>query len=706
MRYVSKVFDLKIILIIGIALKCASGCSIVLSDDLTFLFSEVSEDYPVNTTLPKSLPFIGEPMENVKLLVCSERFEEDTAVNYIDPVVNWETNTIDFYLRHPLSEYRKEQWSPSLEFEFTLPCSADTTRYTYLLTIMDANLYKPTFSAETLYEGVLKYSHSHGFQIKFDPSSSENSNSCIRVTDQDFNLKYSNISVTCEGPDCDHFIFKTEYVGKDKGHNYDIEVKFDSNPNTVKSNLSEYSFDLIVNDSLHITTTKVNLVFVAADEISPSDSSSSPLTIIIASSVTLLVVVSCIITLSYQVLRNRKAKDLLRKLTEAEIREFLEGTANLANEVKRSVDVNTPIMALPYNKAFEIPRDKLRIDETTILGTGAFGIVWKGSVVFSNGDGITVAVKSIKRNVGVLYFKALLSELKIMAYIGKHPNIVSLVGACTHNIRKREVYIAVQYCANGNFHNYLKCRRDRFSNLVSDGEMILTNAATYSYMYSSKGCFSKTISTMNLLQWATQVANGLQYLESLGVIHGDLATRNILLDSERIAKIGDFGLSRRLIDYSDYYYTKTSQCPLPWKWMSPESLKDMKFSMKSDMWSFGMVLWEIFSLGQTPYPGLSWDETFVERLESGMRPARPSFASHRLYDIMTDCWNLEAHDRPAILDIKRALENITSSALRQKSDLSYMRFLGEVPSVTMLPEGEDGYLIPNTNKRRNSYWDV
>jgi len=125
--------------------------------------------------------------------------------------------------------------------------------------------------------------------------------------------------------------------------------------------------------------------------------------------------------------------------------------------------------------------------------------------------------------------------------------------------------------------------------------------------------------------WSKQIAEGMEYLGSRKVIHGDLAARNILLDEKRIVKITDFGLSRQLYDYNDYI--KKQQEPLPWRWMALESLKYMTFSVHSDVWSFGVTLWEIFSLGEIPYPGCAWTLDFVDDLEEGLRMGKPKYAA-------------------------------------------------------------------------------
>ncbi|CAG0903297.1 unnamed protein product, partial [Darwinula stevensoni] len=146
---------------------------------------------------------------------------------------------------------------------------------------------------------------------------------------------------------------------------------------------------------------------------------------------------------------------------------------------------------------------------------------------------------------------------------------------------------------------------------------------------SLEGCDrSRQFTTSSLVSWVYQIAKGMEYLGSRKVVHRDLATRNILLAEENIVKICDFGLARDI--YKDSQYIKKEDGPLPIKWMALESLtQDMVYTSKSDVWAYGITLWEMFSLGKTPYPGMNGAE-LVRLLQTGYRMEAPRFADHHI----------------------------------------------------------------------------
>ncbi|OXA45199.1 Vascular endothelial growth factor receptor 1 [Folsomia candida] len=175
-----------------------------------------------------------------------------------------------------------------------------------------------------------------------------------------------------------------------------------------------------------------------------------------------------------------------------------------------------------------------------------------------------------------------------------------------------------------------------------------------------------------LLSWCFQITRGMNYLTGKKVVHGDLACRNVLLADMNTVKITDFGLSRQLHNYA--IYKKTKNVALPWRWLSPEALSEMQFSTNSDIWAFGVTLWEVFSLGSVPYSGLGWNVAFVDKLYEGLRLQRPALASPEIFGLMEKCWAEVAEDRPQFSFI----EDKIRALLQQKEVESNVKFLGFV----------------------------
>ncbi|KAL1454094.1 hypothetical protein WDU94_010380 [Cyamophila willieti] len=255
----------------------------------------------------------------------------------------------------------------------------------------------------------------------------------------------------------------------------------------------------------------------------------------------------------------------------------------------------------------------------------------KYCVHFSNST-TTVAVKMIKDDHSDADMIDLVSEMEVMKRIGKHINIINLLGICT---RGGPLYVLVEYAAHNNLLVFLRKHRP-------------------SHEYSNVGQDDKLIEK-DLLSYAHQVATGMEYLHSRNCIHRDLAARNVLVSDNYVMKIGDFGLARNI--RSGDYYRKTSDAKVPVKWMSPEALFDKIYTYQSDVWSFGILLWEIMTFGETPYPGIPM-QSLCPLLRTGYRMLKPANCKEEVYEIMSDCWRSAPTERPQFGQLISKLHNI------------------------------------------------
>uniref|UniRef100_A0A671TXM8 receptor protein-tyrosine kinase n=1 Tax=Sparus aurata TaxID=8175 RepID=A0A671TXM8_SPAAU len=327
---------------------------------------------------------------------------------------------------------------------------------------------------------------------------------------------------------------------------------------------------------------------------------------------------------------------------------------------------------------WEFPRERLQLGKP--LGRGAFGKVIQASAfgIDNTTSCSTVAVKMLKEGATASEHKALMTELKILNHIGHHLNVVNLLGACTKP--GGPLMVIVEYCCYGNLSNFLKSKREVFVhnpvNGGKDGE--LGCVGSVSDIQSSiraefdegeekdpKSALNSPLFLEDLISFSFQVARGMEFLASRKCIHRDLAARNILLSDNKVVKICDFGLARDI--YKDPDYVRKGDARLPLKWMSPESIFDKVFTTQSDVWSFGILLWEIFSLGASPYPGLQIDEEFCHRLKGGTRMRAPEYSTSEIYSTMLACWEASPSDRPTFTNLVETLGDLLQARVQQKT---------------------------------------
>ncbi|XP_061941417.1 fibroblast growth factor receptor homolog 1 isoform X2 [Apis cerana] len=323
---------------------------------------------------------------------------------------------------------------------------------------------------------------------------------------------------------------------------------------------------------------------------------------------------------------------------------------------------------LPVDSAWELPREHLTLGNT--LGEGAFGKVVRAQTNTGKpGIPCVVAVKMLKEGHTDAEMMDLVSEMEMMKMIGKHVNIINLLGACTQG---GPLYVVVEFAPHGNLRDFLRDHRP---------------SSGYEPTIGQEPKEKKTLTQKDLVSFAYQVARGMEYLASRRCIHRDLAARNVLVSDEYVLKIADFGLARDI--HCHDYYRKTTDGRLPVKWMAPEALFHRVYTTQSDVWSYGILLWEIMTLGGTPYPSVPSVEKLFQLLRTGHRMEKPPCCSIEIYMLMRDCWSYQPNERPMFGELVEDLDRIlTITANEEYLDLGLPQ-LDTPPSSQESSEADD-----------------
>ncbi|CAJ0570850.1 unnamed protein product, partial [Mesorhabditis spiculigera] len=340
----------------------------------------------------------------------------------------------------------------------------------------------------------------------------------------------------------------------------------------------------------------------------------------------------------------------------------------LRNEPDASLDQQVD------NLAFEAQRFDISPEELVLgreIGSGNFGIVRRGWLKRRNAKGdakVTVAVKMARSQHDMVQQKMLRDELKIMGAIGaigEHENVLRLVGAVTKHMGWGRLYLVLEYCERGSLRLYLK-KIGMDSRSLPEAPRYESSSRVIRTIFRVPADRLEEASPLmdshghgsiaELYSFANQIARGMVFLSDVPCVHRDLAARNVLVTRDKICKIADFGLAKRM---RNEYYKKAPNSgeSMPWRWMSPEAIQTKRYTQASDVWSFGVLLYEIFSLGAQPYVGR---EVYLEDLQAGLQCSQPQYADDTLYSLMERCWNLEPTLRPKFKDCVESLQELSN----------------------------------------------
>ncbi|XP_053184180.1 ephrin type-A receptor 6-like [Scomber japonicus] len=308
--------------------------------------------------------------------------------------------------------------------------------------------------------------------------------------------------------------------------------------------------------------------------------------------------------------------------------------------IKTYVDPDTyedPTQAI-HEFTKEIDPSRIRIER--VIGAGEFGEVCSGRLRTPGKKEIAVAIKTLKGGYVERQRRDFLREASIMGQFD-HPNIIRLEGVVT---KSRPVMIVVEYMENGSLDSFLRQHDGHFT-------------------------------VIQLVGMLRGIASGMKYLSDMGYVHRDLAARNILVNSNLVCKVSDFGLSRVLEDDPEAAYTTTGG-KIPIRWTAPEAISYRKFSSASDAWSYGIVMWEVMSYGERPYWEMS-NQDVILSIEEGYRLPAPMGCPIALHQLMLHCWQKERSHRPKFTDVVSFLDKL----IRNPSSL-----LPLVEDLQSLPE--------------------
>uniref|UniRef100_A0A6Q2ZNZ2 receptor protein-tyrosine kinase n=1 Tax=Esox lucius TaxID=8010 RepID=A0A6Q2ZNZ2_ESOLU len=348
---------------------------------------------------------------------------------------------------------------------------------------------------------------------------------------------------------------------------------------------------------------------------------------------------TCItILLAFCIVLQLKRATFQRRMREEPVVQFSSGSLNLPNKKHKNPEQPVSYPALEWSD----------IKFQDVIGEGNFGQVLKARIK-KDGLRMDAAIKRMKEYASKDDHRDFAGELEVLCKLGHHPNIINLLGACEH---RGYLYLAIEFAPHGNLLDFL--RKSRV--LETDPAFAIANST------------ASTLTSQQLLHFAADVARGMDYLAQKQFIHRDLAARNILVGENFVAKIADFGLSR-----GQEVYVKKTMGRLPVRWMAIESLNYSVYTTNSDVWSYGVLLWEIVSLGGTPYCGMTCAELY-EKLPQSYRLEKPLNCDDEVYDLMRQCWREKPYERPSFQQILVSLNRMLEERKTYVNTTLYEKF--------------------------------
>ncbi|RLV96999.1 hypothetical protein DV515_00012226, partial [Chloebia gouldiae] len=469
------------------------------------------------------------------------------------------------------------------------------------------------------------------------------------------NIRFSNITDTssviswtaAEGHSISSIIISYKIYGKAEYNHIDIIIKNTSitqyhlkglEPDTV------YQVQINAQNNIGLSNPNTSFELKTLPETKASYESKGGKMLLIAilgsagmTCVTILLAFLIMLQLKRANFQHRMAQAFQNVVREEPALQFNSGTLTLSRKAKTSPDP-TIYPVLEWND----------IKFQDVIGEGNFGQVLKARIK-KDGLRMDAAIKRMKEYASKDDHRDFAGELEVLCKLGHHPNIINLLGACEH---RGYLYLAIEYAPHGNLLDFL--RKSRV--LETDPAFAIANST------------ASTLSSQQLLHFAADVARGMDYLSQKQFIHRDLAARNILVGENYVAKIADFGLSR-----GQEVYVKKTMGRLPVRWMAIESLNYSVYTTNSDVWSYGVLLWEIVSLGGTPYCGMTCAELY-EKLPQGYRLEKPLNCDDEVYDLMRQCWKEKPYERPSFAQILVSLNRMLEDRKTYVNTTLYEKF--------------------------------